>query len=709
VRPMDLISPALLVISLLVFAQALFTLYLMLYSWEHPDRLRASGGPERLRPSRTTFSVLLPARHEELVIGDTIRRVLKANYPARMVEVIVICSSDDTGTIDVARRTIKALRTTRARVVTFDGAPINKPHALNVGLAASRKDVVTIFDAEDDIDPDVFKIINTVMLDEGVGIVQAGVQLVNHRDHWFSLLNCLEYFFWFKSRLHFHARVGMIPLGGNTVFIRRDLVAKIGGWDQECLTEDADIGIRLSALGERIRVVYDAKHVTREETPGSLSELIRQRTRWHQGFMQVLRKGDWLQLDGFGRKLLAFYTLTFPIIQVPLTLLWPLAVIGGLWLKLPILVAMASFLPLYAVGFQVLVNMVGAWMFAREFGFVMRPWTPLSLLVTFVPYQFALGFASIRAILRELHGIGTWEKTAHVGAHRRDEPSTPRLAWRPLQLATTGSPSAAVVPLSQSMRRVQAIGRRGLSAAAVEGEHVLMRVRRWGVAGKSPLPGWRPMPVLSQPSVGEARIRASRSLHQMREAMDRRLAAVGEQLFALTRRAGTHFAILLVEGGRVVMHGLGTGTRVAKANIGPVVRQTATPPPVPSPQPAPASPARAASPSLGSLIRATIDVPHASPKVPVHVAITACDHGLAATGARFCRRCGATIGSQPSPAMVGQPAPRADSARPRIGVTGHIARALAGVVLALILSFGLPLVGAAPLFGGDPTTFVSDR
>ena len=67
---MDLISPALLVISLLVFAQALFTLYLMLYSWEHPDRLRASGGPERLRPARTTFSVLLPALHTDLREAD---------------------------------------------------------------------------------------------------------------------------------------------------------------------------------------------------------------------------------------------------------------------------------------------------------------------------------------------------------------------------------------------------------------------------------------------------------------------------------------------------------------------------------------------------------------------------------------------------------------------------------------------------------------
>jgi len=47
----------------------------------------------------------------------------------------------------------------------------------------------------------------------------------------------------------------MVPLGGNTVFLRRDLLEQIGGWDQDCLTEDADVGIRLSTTGVPIRVL----------------------------------------------------------------------------------------------------------------------------------------------------------------------------------------------------------------------------------------------------------------------------------------------------------------------------------------------------------------------------------------------------------------------------------------------------------------------
>ncbi len=185
------------------------------------------------------------------------------------------------------------------RLLTFDTPPINKPHGLNVGLSQATGDVVTIFDAEDEPAPDILQIVNTVMLREQAPVVQCGVQLMNVEDHWFSGVNALEYFFWFRSRMHHHADVGMVPLGGNTVFIERGIVQELGGWDATCLTEGADVGIRLSARGVPIRVLCDTDYVTRKETPPSVSQFVKQRTRWDQGFLQVLGNGDWLRLPGW--------------------------------------------------------------------------------------------------------------------------------------------------------------------------------------------------------------------------------------------------------------------------------------------------------------------------------------------------------------------------------------------------------------------------
>lgn len=413
------LSGLVLAASLALFAQSLFSLYMMLYSWEHPERLAASAGPQALLPPRRSFTVLLPARHEEAVIYETIRSVWAANYPRELLEVVVICHADDAGTIAEAQRAIAAIGSPRVRLETFAGGPINKPRGLNVGLARTRHEVVTIFDAEDDIDPEIFNTVNTVMLAEEVGVVQAGVQLMNFRDRWFSVHNCLEYFFWFKSRLHFHAAVGMIPLGGNTVFVRRELLERLGGWDEGCLTEDADIGIRLSALGERIRVVYDAQRVTREETPATVGQLVRQRTRWSQGFLQVLRKSDWTRLPRAGQRLLAIYTLSYPLLQAVLLLLWPVMLLMALWLDLPMPATMASFLPLYVLLLQFVVTAIGAVLFTREYGLRLPLLMPAAMALTFLPYQWLLGVSALRAVYRELRRDHSWEKTAHSGAHRQ--------------------------------------------------------------------------------------------------------------------------------------------------------------------------------------------------------------------------------------------------------------------------------------------------
>ncbi|HET8841663.1 MAG TPA: glycosyltransferase, partial [Ktedonobacteraceae bacterium] len=290
--------------------------------------------------------------------------------------------------------------------------------------------VVTVFDAEDDIDPDIFNVINTIMSTDPVGIVQAGVQLMNFGDHWFSLHNCMEYFFWFKCRLHFHARVGMIPLGGNTVFIRRNLLERIGGWDERCLTEDAEIGLRLSALGEPIRVVYDARHVTREETPDSVAAFIRQRTRWQQGFLKVLKRGTWLALPKFRQRLLAFYTLFYPYFQAVLVLLWPLTLIGIFLLKEPVAVTMFAFLPLYSLWLQLVVTIMGAFLFAREYHLKLTIFHMLGLLITFLPFQWLLSIGSVRGVYRELRGQNNWEKTSHIGAHRYLSPVPKHLSGK---------------------------------------------------------------------------------------------------------------------------------------------------------------------------------------------------------------------------------------------------------------------------------------
>lgn len=408
-------------ISLLLFAQVSYSTYLKLYTWNDANRRNKYRAPAKFIPPQKSFTVLLPARHEEEVIQQTIQGVLDTNYPRDLLEIVVICRVDDEGTINKVRQKIAQLdsqNVTNVRLIIFGDTPINKPHGCNVGLRYTRNEVVTLFDAEDQVHPDIFNVINTVMVTEGFNVVQAGVQLMNFDSQWFSAHNVLEYFFWFKSSLYYYSELGMIPLGGNTVFFSRWLLNLIGGWDETCLTEDADIGIRLSLRSERVRVVYEDAYVTKEETPPSISQFIKQRSRWNQGFFQILRRGDYWRLPLLRQRLLAFYTLSSPMFQAITMFYLPISIYTMVCVKMPASLAIILCLPAYMLIGQFLLSLMGLHEFAEAHGFRLKLLTWLKLLLTFYPYQVLLGFGAMRAVYRELSGVNTWEKTKHINAHR---------------------------------------------------------------------------------------------------------------------------------------------------------------------------------------------------------------------------------------------------------------------------------------------------
>src|SRR5256884_6571557 len=352
-----------LLLNLLMTIQAIFSIRLRLFIWEKPDHAWLNHAPTVYRDPSLSFTILLPARHEEEVYRETIQKVYNLNYPKELVQILAICREDDPGTITEARVKLDQLRDTNGQLLNFNDQPINKPHGLNLGLQVARGDVVTIFDAEDEPHPDILNIINTTMLNDDVDVVQSGVQLMNHNTRWFCFLNVLEYFFWFKSSMHFFARIGMTPLGGNTVFVRRELMEQLGGWDEYCLTEDADLGIRLSLAHARIRIIYEDEFVTREETPDTISQFIKQRTRWNQGFIQILLKGEWLKMEKFSQRLLAFYVLILPELQAFFAVMLPVALVMFFFVKFPLWLAMFTFVPLYCFMLAGFIELAGLHVF----------------------------------------------------------------------------------------------------------------------------------------------------------------------------------------------------------------------------------------------------------------------------------------------------------------------------------------------------------
>jgi hypothetical protein len=96
-----------------------------------------------------------------------------------------------------------------------------------------------------------------------------------------------------------------------------------------------------------------------------------------------------------------------------------------LYLEVPAGLAILSLLPLYAIGFQFFVNLVGLFDFARAYGKRVGAFDLLRFTLGFLPYQFLLSISALRAVLREARGATNWEKTVHSGAHRTKKPVPP--------------------------------------------------------------------------------------------------------------------------------------------------------------------------------------------------------------------------------------------------------------------------------------------
>jgi cellulose synthase/poly-beta-1,6-N-acetylglucosamine synthase-like glycosyltransferase len=409
------LSIALVVVSLVLFGIAAATVWWMLHAWRDPETLEQTGFARADSQPGLSFSLLVPARHEEAVLEHTLEQLLRIDHPD--FEVIPIVGHDDPGTAAVAERVARS-HPEQVRVVVDESWPKNKPKALNTALPHCRGDVVGVFDAEDEVDRRLLRTVDRSFQATGAHAVQGGVQLINFRSSWFSLRNCLEYFFWFRSRLHLQERHGFIPLGGNTIFVRSDVLREVGGWDPECLAEDCELGVRLSARGARISVCYDPYLVTREETPDTIGSLLKQRTRWNQGFLQVLRKDEWRRLPTRRQRLLARYTLAQPFMQAFAGIGVPLAIVCALAVKVPVAIALVTFLPALPTIAMVVFELVGVREFCRVY--LVRPrlrdYVRLAIGTPF--YQLMLAAAAFRAVVREARGQRGWEKTAHSGAHR---------------------------------------------------------------------------------------------------------------------------------------------------------------------------------------------------------------------------------------------------------------------------------------------------
>jgi cellulose synthase/poly-beta-1,6-N-acetylglucosamine synthase-like glycosyltransferase len=167
--------------------------------------------------------------------------------------------------------------------------PGYKSGALNYGLEKvdPRTELVGVIDADYHVDPDFLARCVPLFDDDELAFVQTPQDYRDWQvDPYFRrLYHSYSYFFDVSQRSR-NERNGAI-FGGTMGLIRRSALVETGGWDEWCITEDAELSLRL------LRAGWSGTHVEhsfgRGIMPLTFESLKRQRFRWCFGGVQILR------------------------------------------------------------------------------------------------------------------------------------------------------------------------------------------------------------------------------------------------------------------------------------------------------------------------------------------------------------------------------------------------------------------------------------
>ncbi len=361
-------------------------------------RQLAQAGEEPDPPLLPSVSILVPLYREKEIAARLIQRLQRLTYPRELLDICLVVEADDTTTRDVIAGTDLPRW---LRVITVpEGAIRTKPRAMNFALDFCKGSIIGIYDAEDAPDPD--QITRTVRRfhrrGPQVACLQGVLDHYNARTNWLSRCFTIEYAAWFRVILPRLQKLGLIlPLGGTTLFVRREVLEALGAWDAHNVTEDADLGIRLTRHGYRTEFV---ETVTGEEANCRPVPWIRQRSHWLKGFAMtwvvhmrnprlLIRQVGWWRF--FGLQLLLPCALSQFLLAPLLWSLWliPLGVPHPLTETLSR--SSLLYLALFFVGAELLtvsVNMLGV---AGHRHRHLLPWVPTMHLLL-----LARGFRSLQ-------------------------------------------------------------------------------------------------------------------------------------------------------------------------------------------------------------------------------------------------------------------------------------------------------------------------
>ncbi len=234
-------------------------------------------------------SLHVPAYNEPPeVVEETLNSLARLDYPN--YEILVVDNNTPGEENWLKIRDLCLRLGPRFRFVHLDKWPGYKSGALNFGLAhtAPEAEIIGSIDADYVVNSNFLRELVPAFANPKIGFVQAPQDYRDHERDPFSESMYHGYKYFFEVSMPVRNEHNAIIFCGTMGLIRKSALQEIGGWDEWCITEDAEASLRILKLG--YESLYIKHSYGRGLMPYTFEGLKKQRFRWCFGGIQILRK-----------------------------------------------------------------------------------------------------------------------------------------------------------------------------------------------------------------------------------------------------------------------------------------------------------------------------------------------------------------------------------------------------------------------------------
>src|SRR5215831_1573905 len=375
----------------------------------HLSPVRAEGAQKGSLTQFPLVSIILALYRENSEdILTTVHSLAKQSYPKDRLQVLIVVERDDLATIEAVNRAavpVLAAAGLETSVITTDGARHTKPYALNIALQYAQGEYCVFYDAADTFDPKHIEKGVGAMAHGGYDVAQSKV--LRKGGSLLSKFLLLDTVVWYWKYLPLLLRCSSgFPLSGEGLFIRRDVLRE-AGYFPDVLTEDAMLGVILIERNKRFCILDT---VVTEKAPRKLRAHIRQKMRWHRGYLTCLRFLTKANIP-LPRKFFLFLSFATPIASslgalgwMAILYEWLTTTMGGDLPGPEILGAILHYWSLFLIGIGTPITILSVMALTRRLQ--LRSYAPVAFGIPF--YWIFVGCCATASLFR---GTRDWGKT----------------------------------------------------------------------------------------------------------------------------------------------------------------------------------------------------------------------------------------------------------------------------------------------------------